>query len=74
MIRIVYPSLSKVIIANVVGAKEFGWKSVCHLLFPEDTIPPPVEGIRQIHGLDELRVIYPHVFQKTDQYGYYSPG
>ena len=27
-------------IVNVVGAKEFGWKEVCHLLFPEDTVPP----------------------------------
>jgi pyrimidine and pyridine-specific 5'-nucleotidase len=51
-------------IVNVVGAKEFGWKEVCHLLFPEDTVPPAEVGIRQIHDLEELREIFPHVFQK----------
>lgn len=49
---------------NVVGAKEFGWKEVCHLLFPEDTVPPAEQGIRQIHDLKALREIYPHVFRK----------
>jgi hypothetical protein len=49
---------------NVLGAKEFGWKEVCHLLFPEDTVPPPVEGVRQLRDLRELREIYPHVFGK----------
>lgn len=54
------------IIVNVVGAKEFGWKEVCHLLFPEDPVPAPVDGIRQIKDLDELRDIYPHVFRKRN--------
>jgi hypothetical protein len=49
---------------NVVGAKEFGWKEVCHLLFPEDTVPPAEQGIRQIHDLKALREIYPYVFRK----------
>jgi pyrimidine and pyridine-specific 5'-nucleotidase len=51
-------------IVNVAGAKEFGWKEVCHLLFAEDTVPPAEVGIRQIRDLEELREIYPHVFQK----------
>ena len=52
------------IIVNCVGAKEYGWKEVCHLLFPEDPIPAAENGIRQIQDLDELREIYPHVFLK----------
>lgn len=54
-------------IVNVVGAKTFGWTEVCHILFPEDRIPPPVDGIRQIHDLEELRNIYPHLFRKRHQ-------
>jgi len=54
-------------LANCVGAKEFGWTEVCHLLFPEDTVPPPVERIRQIKDLEELRAIYPHIFFKKDK-------
>lgn len=57
----------RLIIVNVVGAKEFGWKKVCHLLFPEDPVPAPVDEIRQIKDLDELREIYPHVFRKRHQ-------
>lgn len=51
----------------MVGAKNFGWPEVSHLLFPEDTIPPKVDGIRQIHDLEELREIYPHLFRKKAQ-------
>lgn len=51
----------------MVGAKNFGWLEVSHLLFPEDTIPPKVDGIRQIHDLEELREIYPHLFRKKAQ-------
>ena len=50
---------------NVVGAKIFGWTKVCHLLFPEDTIPPAEEGIRQIHDILELREVYPQLFQRV---------
>jgi len=52
---------------NVVGAKEFGWKEVCHLLSPGDNVPPAVDGIRQISDLDELRQIYHHLFRKRHQ-------
>lgn len=50
--------------ANCIGAKDFGWPEICHLLFPEDTVPPPVEGITQIRQLEELPNVYPHLFQK----------
>jgi hypothetical protein len=50
------------IIVNCVGAKEYGWKEVCHLLFPEDPIPAAENGIRQIRDLNELREIYPQMF------------
>ena len=49
---------------NVVGARDFGWKEVCHLLFPEDPVPPPEEGIRQLHALEELQDEYPQLFRK----------
>lgn len=52
------------IIVNCVGAKEYGWKEVCHLLSPEDRIPPRENGIRQIQDLNELREIYPDAFLK----------
>src|SRR5437016_4252651 len=54
-------------LVNCDGAKEFGWKEVCHLLFPEDPIPDAVDGIRQIQDLNELRGIYPHMFLKRHQ-------
>jgi hypothetical protein len=49
---------------NVAGARDFGWKEVCHLLFPEDQVPPPEEGIRQLHALEELQDEYPQLFRK----------
>jgi pyrimidine and pyridine-specific 5'-nucleotidase len=54
-------------LVTVLGAKEFGWKEVCHLLFPEDKVPHQMEGIRQLRDLQELREIYPHVFRKVQK-------
>lgn len=67
MIRLVIPlylEIDRLIAVNVVGARDFGWKEVCHLLFPEDIIPPPQEGVHQIHGLGELQKRYPSLFRK----------
>jgi pyrimidine and pyridine-specific 5'-nucleotidase len=48
---------------NVVGAKTFGWKHIVHLLFPEDPIPPPQEGIHQIYELEDLKLAFPELFR-----------
>jgi hypothetical protein len=64
MIHMVFLYLNFANVVNVAGAKEFGWNEVFHLLSPEDTVPPGEVGIRQIHDLEELREIYPHIFQK----------
>jgi len=66
MTHSVYPLFATVGLTagNVRGAKKFGWTKVCHLLFPEDTIPPAEEGITQIQDITDLRDIYPHLFRK----------
>ena len=51
-------------LGNVIGAKKFGWKKLCH--YVEDSSVSPVEGVRQIHHLDELRDVYPHLFLQTN--------
>jgi hypothetical protein len=63
MIQLVFLFKIVVDIVNVIGAKEFGWKEICH--YVEDTNPPVIEGIHQVHHLTELRDIYPHLFRRT---------
>jgi pyrimidine and pyridine-specific 5'-nucleotidase len=57
-------AVATLISGNCRGAKQFGWTRVCHLLFPEDQIPPAEEGIKQIHDILDLKTIYPHLFRK----------